>query len=358
MSRLVMRMRWIGLLIGLMSFIVGSASIYGNHALAGQATPSASPVASPVGQGGGVAAAAAWLLGQQAEDGGFVGFEGVSDPSVTADAIFALVAARDAGAPADVDAALQRAVAFLEQQSAGYAVTGAGQAAKIALAVAAVGEDPTAFGGVDLIALVEQGLDDETGIYGGGVYDHALAMLALAAAGRPIAETAITALEETRSSVGGWAFDGNPEPAAADSNTTAVVIQALVAAAPAETELIVGGLEFLRTAQADNGAFRFQPSEGFSADANSTGLVVQALIAAGEDPASESWRNAAAALAAFQNPSGAFRYADDQPDDNIFATVQAVPAVAGRAMPILPAGQVPGTPVATPAALTNVRFAA
>ena len=355
------QIRWFVALLVTGALLI-SPIVRGGGVAAAQATPAASPAASPVAspaaQGGGLPAAAAWLLDQQADDGGFIGFEGVSDPSVTADALFSLVSAREAGAGVDVDEAIEQGVVYLEQQSADYAGTGAGQAAKLALAAIAVGAGPTDFGGADLLTLIEDRLDEETGIYGGGVYDHALAMLALAGAGREIPEPAFAALEETKSSVGGWAFDGNPEPAASDSNTTAVVVQALVAAGQGESELVAGALEFLRTAQAENGAFRFQPSEGFSADANSTGLAVQALIAAGEDPASQSWGNAARALAAFQNPSGAFRYADDQPDDNIFATVQAMPAVAGLPLPIMPAGSAPGTPAATPAALLGGRVAA
>ena len=64
------------------------------------------------------------------------------------------------------------------------------------------------------------------------------------------------------------------------------------------------------------------------------GPWVQALIAAGEDPASAEWGNASAALASFQNGSGAFRYMRDMPDDNLFATVQAIPALAGTPFPI------------------------
>ena len=342
--------------------LASSVILHGGDVSAGQATPTASPGASPAASpmvgGGGIPAAATWLVGQQAEDGGFVGFEGVSDPSVTADALISLVAARESGDGADVDRAIERGTTYLEQQSAGYAETGAGQAAKIALAALAVGADPRSFGGTDLLALVDDGQNEETGVYGSGVYDHALAMLALTGAGREIPEEAFAALEDTRSTSGGWSFDGNPEPAATETNTTAVVIQALVASGQGESELIAGGLEFFRTAQADNGAFKFQPSETFSADANSTALVVQALMAAGEDPAGDTWRNAAGALAAFQNPSGAFRYADDQPDDNIFATVQAVPALAGRTLPVVAAGGVRSTPAATPAARGDWQVAA
>ena len=358
MHRIGMLLVAIALMSGL---VVGQAGVA--H---GQATPSASPAASPaaspgaspIAQGGGVAVAATWLVAQQADDGGFLGFEGVSDPSVTADALISLVSAQQSGDSVEVAGAVEQGTTYLEEASADYAKTGAGQAAKIALAALAVGADPANFGGTDLPAMVEDGLNEDTGVYGNGVYDHALAMLALSGAGRQIPEEAFAALETTRSTTGGWSFDGNPEPAASDTNTTAVVIQALVAAGQGGSDLIAGGLDFLRTAQDENGAFAFQPAETFTADGNSTALVVQALIAAGEDPASDTWGNAAAALAAFQNPSGAFRYADDQPDDNIFTTAQAVPAVAGLTLPVLPAGRVPGTPAATPAARVDWRVAA
>ncbi len=333
---------------------LGCAATLNSSIAAAQATPAASPSAA----GGGVGPAIQWLLGQQAEDGGFIGFEGESDPGLTSDAIIAMVAAREVGASVDTDQAVARAVEFLETTSADYAESGAGQAAKLALAAMAVGADPTDLGGSDLLASIEDDLDEETGIYGTGVFDHALAMLALRAAGRDVAAPALDALIKRAGPEGGWAFDGNPEPAALDSNTTALVLQALVAVGFGDNALLAAGLDFLRTAQEDDGAFRFQPSEGFPADANSTGLVVQGLIAVGEDPASESWNNASGALAAFQNQSGAFRYSMDQPEDNIFATVQAIPALVGLAQPILPAGYVPATPAATPVARVERSLAA
>ena len=85
-------------------------------------------------------------------------------------------------------------------------------------------------------------------------------------------------------------------------------------------------------------------------DANSTAIVVQAILAVGPDPASADWNTAAAALAGFQNPSGAFRYTDDQPEDNLVATVQAIPAIAGLPYPIAAEAGGDGTEVATPPA--------
>jgi hypothetical protein len=49
-------------------------------------------------------------------------------------------------------------------------------------------------------------------------------------------------------------------------------------------------------------------------------------------------------LQSFQNPTGAFRYMADQPDDNLYATLQALPALAGIAWPIVPAAD--ATPIA------------
>ena len=42
----------------------------------------------------------------------------------------------------------------------------------------------------------------------------------------------------------------------------------------------------------------------------------------------------AAALEALQNESGAFAWQAAVPDDNLLATVQALPAVAGKAFPL------------------------
>jgi len=62
--------------------------------------------------------------------------------------------------------------------------------------------------------------------------------------------------------------------------------------------------------------------------------VMQALIAAGEDPSSQGWGNAMAALLRFQTSGGGFRYLGGDTEPNLFATVQAMPAVAGLPLPV------------------------
>lgn len=102
------------------------------------ATPAASPIATPVA-GPGLQAAVDWLVGQQQEDGSWLGFSGEADAGTTVDAIIALGAAREADI--DVDAPLAIALEWLggESVAADYANAGTGQAAKLLLALIAAG---------------------------------------------------------------------------------------------------------------------------------------------------------------------------------------------------------------------------
>src|SRR5262245_8924555 len=87
-----------------------------------QATPSASPAATPA-FGTGLQGAVDWLLSVEAADGGFVGFSGTSDPGITTDALIALGAAQNAGVNVDTS----KALAYLAQNGLTYAQTGTGQ---------------------------------------------------------------------------------------------------------------------------------------------------------------------------------------------------------------------------------------
>jgi hypothetical protein len=314
-----------------------------------QATPAAAP-----SFGTGLEGSVKWMLAQEAPDGGFIGFSGTSDPGVTTDAVIALGAAQNAG----IDVDLSKAVAYLEQNGIVYAQTGTGQAAKLALAMIAAGEDPHDVGGVDPLSLVERGQRPDTDIYGTGVYDHALCIMALVATGGTVPDSAFAALKSTQIKDGSWAFDGKKEVGAGDTNTTAVVVQALVVAGKGDDAMVQKALDYLKTAQTESGGFGFQSGTTTVPDANSTALVVQAIIAAGQDPASDEWKNAAGALAKFQNPSGAFYYNEQQTEDNLFATVQAIPAIADMPLPIVSDSKGSATPVASPAAFVNELLAA
>jgi hypothetical protein len=305
-----------------------------------QATPS--PVANPTDA---LRRGTDWLVSQQGDDGAWVGFNGTSDPGVTIDAVIALAAARNAGIEVD----LTSAVAYLEANGKEYARDGAGQAAKLALAAAAVGEDPTTFAGIDSIEQALKGYNPNSDMYGTGLYDTALVALALGTVGKDLPGIALKAIGDKQMGDGSWAFDGTTTAGNGDTNTTAILIQALVAIKHTEGDLILHGVEYLQRSQLAQG-FAFQPGPGAIPDANSTGIVVQALFAAGQDPTAQEWQNVYGSLLAFQTPNGGFSYQLDPLEDNLFATVQVLPALAKLPFPVQPAAT-PTGPNATPVAI-------
>jgi hypothetical protein len=312
------------------SLVLGAG--HPTHTAAQEATPTGEISISPL------AAASSWLRAQQGADGGFIGFSGEPDAATTTDAAMALYAA--VVSDPEADAALAAAIAYLDQHGAGYAATGPGQAAKLALAAVTGGRDPRSFAGVDLVAAMTTPLatpipDAVAGMYGDDLYDHALVIIALVAAGEPVPDAALEPLRATQGADGGWAFDGSTDPGAADSNTTALVIQALAAAGRAPDPMVDAALAFLHTLQVPDGSgFAYGPADPPLADTNSTALVTQALIATGEDPSAPEWGSPALALAAFQLPSGGFRYMAADEGPNLLATVQAMPALAGMPLPV------------------------
>lgn len=312
---------------------------------AGALAQDATPTGAEPGLGGDLQLAVDWLQTQQLEDGAFAGFSGEADPGTTVDAVIALAAAEAGGA--DTGDSIDLAIEYLsgEGVAQGYQETGVGQAAKLVLALVAAGENPADFAGINPLETVENGQDSETGLYGLGVYDHAYALMALAVTGSDVDESAVEALVATQADNGGWAFDASTEESMADSNTTSMVIQALVATGNGDHQMIQGGLEYLLTVISDNGAGY---STGAEADGNSTALVAQAYIATQGDATTLQ-----ANLTMYQLPSGAYFYQQTDPTENSFTTMQVLPAVADQAFPIMPEGAAApdASPEATPSAL-------
>lgn len=271
-----------------------------------------------------------WLAARQNTDGGFSnGFSPESNIGATADAVVAITSAGQ-----DASAWQKSGVSPLDylavQVKAGN-VKGAGLAAKVALAAIATGQDPRNFAGTDLLAAINADLKMDTNVYGSGFFDHALALLALANAGQPLPEAAVTAFVNGQADDGAWSFTGDKTPGAGDTNTTSLAVQALVAAG--ERDPVTKALGYFKKVQNPDGGFTYQkPSQfGEDTDANSTALVIQALIAAGERL--EGWavggQDPMAALLALQRPSGAFSFNARQADENVLATIQAIPALNG-----------------------------
>jgi hypothetical protein len=283
-----------------------------------------------------------WLREQQQNDGGF-GDIG-SDPGTTAETIFAAAAAKGfidgwyAGSP------LTSLWDYLEAEAPTYSEETAGKAAKLAIAAVAGNRDPRDFGGTDLIVRIESFYVITTGLYSNEYsgFEQAYALLGLIAAGETPPTAAVQALKDYQNPDGGWLYKELPVGGVSDTNTTAVAIQALIAAGePAESVVITDAKQFLAGQQMTGGGFPFQdpPEWGGTAEADpsSTAMVIMALHAIGEDPASPDWTpddvNPIDALLAMQNSAtGAFQFYGG---DSVFSTKDAIPALLGETLPVV-----------------------
>lgn len=273
-------------------------------------------------------AALAWLQAQQQSDGGF-GLP-ASSGSVTADAALAFAAA-------GIDVSMVRRgerslLDYLLTTAPAYSATPAG-AAKLTLTAIALGQSPRSFGGVDLVAAM--GNPDTTGRYGRSLYEHAFYLMALGGVGEPVAPMAINYLLTSQIADGSWGFAGPGRPGDGDTNTTAIALQALRAVNAEYRVAAEKALVYLLANQTPEGGFSYSTTPGQSepADANSTAVVLQALLSLDVAPGASTSERATARLAAFQNPSGSFRWKDDVPEDNLFALLQAIPALTQRYLP-------------------------
>ncbi|MFJ6673534.1 prenyltransferase/squalene oxidase repeat-containing protein [Actinosynnema sp. NPDC091369] len=234
-------------------------------------------------------AAAGWLARQLVDGDHFENvLDGVAypDQGLTLDALFAFTAAGVASDSADQAAAWLAEPAVL----ANYLNFGdpadafAGAHAKLALAVQVRGQDPTAFGGVDLIAGLTAlqapngRFRDKSrhGDYSNG-FTQAFAVLALDRwKGAPRA--AVDYLAGAQCPDGGFPLILEATPCVSHVDATAMGVQALLAVdrtAPAGK-----ALDWLHNVQQASGGFLDEKATG-EGNANSTGLAAQALRAGG-----------------------------------------------------------------------------
>jgi hypothetical protein len=301
--------------------------------------------------GDAVGAALAYLHTQQQPDGGIDAFGmGASNEGGT---ILSLLSLAVSGRPANsmvysgtgktmVDYLAEHAISYTHQTT--YTTSDymfPQQAGYLLIAVAAADQDPTSFGGMDLVTQLEGTYQPATGAYSTtaqeGFYtgaaeddNQALVILGLVAAGRSVPVTATGYLLNTQAASGSWGTDDDPD-------TTAMVVVALVASGHVQPTdaAIQKALDYLRNVQLPSGGWR--PSWDVDpANANSTGWVIQALAAVGYTPATESWAaspNPHQALLALQMPNGCIggTYA------NAFSTAGALLGLTER--PVFALGQ-------------------
>jgi hypothetical protein len=163
-------------------------------------------------------------------------------------------------------------------------------------------------------------------------------MLGTAALSETIPPLAVSYLEGLQQPDGAWEWDVG---FGTDTNSTALAVQALIAAGESPgSSTIVNALVYFEGAQNDDGGFPYSPISPFGTDSdtNSTAYVVQALLAAGEDPSAAPWvvnnTSPISYLVGMQLADGSFEWQPGVPGDRQSSTRQAIPALLGRSFPL------------------------
>ncbi len=291
-----------------------------------------------------------WLHTQQLNDGGF-GSPGSakSNAAVTSDVVYALALAGENVDGPEWSKGGVSALDALANLTPGYAGADAGQAGKIARAVAAAGADPRSFGGMDVLAVIEGAYDPATGKYHPNfLFRHALAMEGLRVSGEPVPAQAYAALSAGQLAGGGWAWvfpSPNTTPVA-DADTTGRALQTLASASQGacNTDFIAGAAYLART-QREDAAWADLPTKSVS-NSNSTALAVGGLRAIGRNPETAPFvkggRTALQALLSFQEPGGAFVYIAEPGKEELRITATS-DALLGLLQPLGTAGPCPAT---------------
>lgn len=307
-------------------------------------------------------AGADWVAAQVAADGAVSnGFSGEVGNAVQA----ALALAAAGEGETEFDAALGHVRDNVEDYTGECATEDAdpGALGYVLLLADVAGEDPTSFGGEDLVSCLqatrrESGPD--AGLYGSGepefdgTFRQSLAILGLAAADVDPHPSAVAWLADQQCDSGGWpsyrpdtalpcGAEGGFDPTASNTNSTGLATQAFAAlpdSAPSDP------LPYLRGTQNEDGGFGYDSAS--TTDSNSTALVIQAALASGEDPGAGAWvhvdqdspftalRQLQLGCEAAEADRGAFAYQPDE-DGSLSANAGATyGGLQGMASVVLP----------------------
>ncbi len=207
-----------------------------------------------------------------------------------------------------------------------------GRMAKVLRAVIAAGGDARHFGGLDLIAELETKYSPATGLYEPDFfYRHALAVLALTEAGRPLPPGVLPALLAQQRPDGSWGWavekdlsDGFQTPG--DLDATGVTLQALRAAGlPLYHPAYTRGLNYIRSLQHADGGWGLLDGP---TNSNSTSLAIDGILAAGWDPEAPAFQRSGLSplgvLLGFQESGGAFVFRYGAEESRSMAVYDAI----------------------------------
>jgi hypothetical protein len=243
-----------------------------------------------------------------------------------------VVALRAAGRLPGAEA--RRRAAGLRRGARAYA-TGAGQAAKLILGLAAARSGSARCAG-SLDLRIAMGRDYTRGRYGRNVFDMGLSLLALRALREHAPPASIAFLRSARGG-GGWNVllrrSGGPVD---DVSSTAITILALRASGvPRSSATLRSALRWMLRQRTRSGGFALGRRD--RNEANSTALAIEAERAMGRSDG-----RAAQALRALQRRDGSFQFTATDAGSRVLATTESVVALSGRVPPVARVRRHPG----------------
>ena len=285
---------------------------------------------------GSVQRAISWLHTQQLPDGSFglrrTDGSYASSASSTADVIYVLALVGEDPAGAAWSRGGQSALDALAKLAPGYVYSDAGQAGKVARAVALADGNPRSFGGLNLVGIIQAAYDPATGRYHPSLlYRHTLAVEGLLRSDEPVPPAALNALLQAQLRDGSWFWSF--EATQGDVDTTGRVLQLLAIQTGVQTQqALARAASYLYMQQAPAGGWGVGYLPG-PPNANSTALTAAGLRAAGYDPQAPCFRKAGLGaldtLLTYQEPSGAFVYIRQpgREESRLMATVDVLNAL-------------------------------
>ena len=272
-----------------------------------------------------------WLRSQQNSDGGF----GSAGSSV--EAALAIGSNHEAATDWRYNNTGQSLAGYLMAIESGFSTSNSGAAGKLSVSISSTKTCKT--------RNTKEPLDYyeiSSGKFGNGdAGPQSWAILGTRALSETVPLKAIEYLEGKATDSGGWEWSPGW---GADTNTTSLAIQALLAGGELATNAeIQSAITFLHSAQNEDGGFTYDPKSTYStaSDADSTAYVLQALYALGEDPTADAWKKNGNSpldfLTSLQLSDGSFEWMATT-GSNLLATQQAIPALLGRPMPFTTTG--------------------
>jgi len=275
-----------------------------------------------------VAGALNYLRGQQGADGS------ISDFATSAWAVMAIAAAGEdphswqvGSNPTIVD----------------YLTTNAGSASstndysRMILAIAAVDEEPTNFGGVNFLSQLQATYDGSQIGNISLLNDDFWGVIALISAGEDPASTiiqdSVSFILTNQNGDGGWSWGVGQ---ASDADDTAAAIMALIATGQsAGSAPITDALAYIKSTQMDNGGFESWGSTNSATDS----WGIDSIVASGGNPTSTGWQSGLGNdplddLLSFQNQDGSFNWTPATPSNKELMTSYAITALLGVPYPV------------------------